>query len=94
MAKADRLARIIVAEQGDARERVKALSLQVHAWRQLAMIAMHAPEYAKAKAGWLMMNSVPFVNGPALESFIAEHSDMAERHGIACGVLSEKRHGG
>jgi hypothetical protein len=85
------LAHLLGAEQRDASERVQCLRLQAMAWRQMAMIALHDVDYARSRAGWLLMMSVPFVNGPALEKFVEEHADMAERCGIAAGILSASR---
>lgn len=86
-----KLVKIIDAERGDTKERVMCLRLQAFAWRQIAMIAMYDQKYARSKVAWLMAMSVPFVNGPALEEFIANHEDMAKDCGIKAGVLSASR---
>ncbi len=87
MSKAARLANIVVADRRDSDERIACLRLQARAWRQLAMIALVNQDYARGRAQWLMFQSVPFVNGAALEEFIEETKDMAEQAGVDAGVL-------
>ncbi len=83
-----KLAAIIDVERRDTSERVKSLSLQAMAWRQIAVIGTHDPEYAKSKIGWLMFVSVPFVDEIALGAFIEEHRSMAEEYGKLSGVFA------
>lgn len=88
MSRAGKVVRILEGERDDAKERVKCLRLQALAWRALAIIAIEKPEYAKGRAQWLMLNSVPYVNGAALEEFLAEHQDMARESGLRTGVFT------
>ena len=81
------LVRIIDHDRSDADERVTALRLQAEAWRLLAVIACHAPDYAKNRIGWLLMNTVPFTNGEAVREFINEHQKMAEDYGKKAGIF-------
>ncbi len=80
------LARNIQAEKRDAAERVTALRLQAMAWRQLAMIGLVDQEYARATAQWLLWQTVPFTNQPAIEKFVAETEDRARECAIQAGV--------
>jgi hypothetical protein len=82
------LARLIVGEQVDAKERTTALRLQAKAWRLLAVIAVHDPAYAKAKIGWLFFVTVPYVDGAKVERFIEEHEQMAREYGELAGVFA------
>jgi len=83
------LVRSIQAEKRDAAERVTALSLQAMAWRQLALIGLVDQEYARKTAQWLLWQTVPFTNGPAIEQFIAETADRARQCAIDAGVCSD-----
>jgi len=85
------LGRNIQAEKRDAAERVTALRLQAMAWRQLAMIGLVDQEYARKTAQWLLWQTVPFTNGPAIEQFIAETADRAKQCAIKAGVCTDSR---
>jgi hypothetical protein len=76
------------------KETIAALTLQAKAWRLLAIIGLAEPEFARKTAQWLLFNTVPFVNGPALETFVAENQARAEECGIKAGVFSAKQAGG
>jgi hypothetical protein len=84
------LADLIEGEQVDAKERTEALRLQAKAWRLLAVIAVHDPEYAKKKIGWLMFVTVPYVSGEVVARFIEEHQDMAVDYGRKAGVFTDQ----
>jgi hypothetical protein len=83
-----RLARYMSADKRLAAENIEALSLQARAWRILAIIGLVEPEFARKTAQWLLFNTVPFVNGPAIQKFIAENEARAEECGIKAGVFS------
>lgn len=87
--RAERIGVILDADRRDTSERTQALRLQAMAWRQIALIALDRPDYAREKARWLFFESVPFVNGPALEGFIKEHHPMALECGTKAGVFRE-----
>jgi hypothetical protein len=72
----------------DTDERIKCLRLQTMAWRQLAMIALVDPESARLKAQWLLFNTVPFTNGPAVENFIEETEQLSTDCAVKAGVVS------
>ena len=82
------LVRIIDADRIDTNERVIALRLQAEAWRLLATIACHDPQYVKEKVRWLFFVTVPFVDGDAVRQFIEEHRDMAHDYGTKAGVFT------
>lgn len=84
------LARLIEGEQVDAKERTTALRLQAKAWRLMTIIAIHKPEYAKTKVGWLFFVTVPYVDQIQLERFIEEHEQMAREYGEAAGVFRKE----
>lgn len=48
------LADILDNTRKDRDESIRALRLQAMAWRQLALIAMHDPEYARRRVRWLL----------------------------------------
>ena len=81
------LARIITAERRDATGTIDALRIQARAWRILTMIALVDQESARKTSQWLLFHTVPWVDGPAVEKFIAENQDRAEACGIEAGVF-------
>jgi hypothetical protein len=85
------LGRNVQAEKRDAAERVTALRLQAMAWRHLALIGLVDQEYARSTAQWLLWQTVPFTNGPAIEKFIAETADRATQCAIEAGVCTDSR---
>ena len=86
--KTGRLAQIIDTDRKDAKERLEALRLQTHAWRQLCMIALVDQEWARGRAQWLFFSSVPYVDGEALRGFIEETKKRAQECGLQAGVFS------
>lgn len=51
------------------------------------MIAMTEPDYARTQAQWLLFASVPFVDGPALERWNADHEERALKSALKAGVV-------
>lgn len=85
------LLKIIKHDRADTDERLNALRLQTRAWRIMTMIALVEPETARTTAQWLLFNTVPFVNGPTIEKFIAENEVRAEECGIKAGVFTARK---
>jgi hypothetical protein len=86
---ARKLAKLYVHQKSDTDNTIAALRFQAMAWRIVAMIGTHDKEAAKKHAQWLLFQTVPFVNGPAVEQFIAENQDRAEAAGKASGVFAQ-----
>ena len=83
------LARNIAAERRDTTDRLNGLRLQARAWRILTLIALVDQEAARKHAQWLFFNTLPWVNGEAVEKFIAENEKRAEACGIEAGVFGK-----
>lgn len=84
------LARAYKATENDAKERVHVLRLQAMAWRLVAMISLTDQERGRANAQWLLFNTLPFTNGPAVEGFIAENQTLAEDCAVKAGVVTRR----
>jgi hypothetical protein len=83
------LAKNIEQERKDTTERLDGLRLQARAWRILALIALVDQEAGRKHAQWLFFNTLPWVNGEAVEKFIAENEKRAEACGIEAGVFGK-----
>jgi hypothetical protein len=88
------LVKIIKFDRADAEQTIKALRLQAKAWRILALIGIADQDAGRRYAQWLFFNTVPFVNGPAIEKFIAENEGLAETSGIKAGVFTVRKAAG
>lgn len=53
----------------------------------MALLAIAEPDYAKRKCGWLMMVSVPYVDGVAVGKFIEENEQRAIDGAVRIGLL-------
>lgn len=81
------LARMIDNNEADSKERIAALKLQARAWRQVAMIALVDRDRAVGNAKWLMMVSVPYVDGEAVTKFVEDSDDYATACAREAGVV-------
>jgi len=91
MSKAAKMADLLVHTQKDMRNTVAALSFQARAWRITAIIATDDPKRGKEMARWLLMQTVPFVNGEAVKKFIDENEKDAESAGYKSGVFDRRK---
>lgn len=57
----------------------------------LAVIATYDQAYGIKMARLLLFNTLPFVNGDAVNKFIAAHEDMAREYGEKSGVFITAR---